>query len=40
MIKHLELSSKDNNQLSIFLATLYDVAEDMKIKVKVVRVNE
>ena len=40
MKKHLELSSKDDNQLAIFLATLHDVARDMQINVKIVRISE
>ena len=40
MKKYLRVSSKDDNELAIFLATLHAVAKDMGINVKVVRVSE
>ena len=35
--KYLEINCKDKNNLELFLATLYAVAKDMKIKVETVR---
>ena len=38
--KYLRVSSRDDDKLAIFLATLYEVARDMEVNVQAVRVSE
>ena len=40
MKKYIKISTKDDTRLELFLATLYEVAKDMRIKVEAIRIGD
>lgn len=38
--KYLEIDSKNPDNMALFIATLFEVAKDMKIKVEVIRIKK